>query len=106
MSILNTKDETPNKKEGIYEYLFQNNDPTYNLVKAAEELQELSLVLLQRVNKGERISDQQIIDEIGDVKIRVKVLEKMFSKELVSKRVNKKLTQYQFFIDTEKHKNI
>jgi hypothetical protein len=90
----------------IIDHMFEKNDPRYNLTKAAEELQELALVLLQRAHKGLKVPDKAITDEIGDVKLRLLVIEKMFSREDVLNRINKKLFQYQNFIDTTKHKNI
>lgn len=84
----------------------QNYGP-YNLLKAAEELQELATVLLQRINKdANKVPNEKIIEEIGDVKIRIKVLEKLFPKELIDERVNRKLTLFQGYIDSGKHKNI
>lgn len=97
---------TKEEKDEIIDYMVNDNSPAYNLTKAAEELMELSLILLQRVHKGNRISDKQITDEIGDVKIRMKVLDRVFSKSAVEDRVVKKLTMFQDYIKTERHKNI
>jgi hypothetical protein len=43
-----------------------------NLLKTAEELQELSLVLTQMALKKEKVDKQEVIDEIGDVKDTIK----------------------------------
>lgn len=106
MPMINTKVVSRERREIIYDYMAKENDPTYNLTKAAEELQELSLALIQRVNKGGKITDKQIIDEIGDVKIRLEVLERVFCKESIWARVNKKMLQFQHYINTKKHENI
>ena len=59
-----------------------NQDRDFNLSKAVEELSELATVLTQRLNSDEsRIPDQMIIDEIGDVQIRIDVLKLMFGVE-------------------------
>lgn len=95
------------EKDFVYDYLEKENNPIYNLTKAAEELTELATALLQRVNKGaDKVPDSKIVEEIGDVKIRMKVLEKIFSKDSIDNRVNKKLTVFQDYIKTERFKNI
>lgn len=106
MSMINTKIVSREKREFIYDYMAKENDPTYNLTKAAEELQELSLALLQRVNKGGKVTDKEITDEIGDVKIRIEVLERIFCKESIWQRINKKMLSFQHYINTKKHENI
>jgi len=109
MSILNTKKNnglSVEEKEAVLDHMARRNEGSYNLTKAAEELQELALVLLQRVHKGGMVPTKEIIDEIGDVEIRVDVLKRIFSKEAVEERVNKKLTKYRGYIDTNKHRNI
>jgi NTP pyrophosphatase (non-canonical NTP hydrolase) len=98
---------TKENKDIVISHMVEKNYHFYNLLKAAEECQELATVLLQRVNKNkDKVPDSKIIEEIGDVKIRLKVLEKMFSKELIDERVNKKLNTFQGFIESEKYKNI
>lgn len=109
MNIQNKKTSnmlTKEEKDAVIDYMVTKNSPSYNLTKAAEELLELATALLQRVNKGNRVSDKQITDEIGDVKTRLKVLEKIFPKEAIDERVIKKLTMFQDYIKTDKHKNI
>lgn len=79
--------------------LLNVNSLNYNLLKAAEELQELSLALTQKINKPSRNNDEAIIDEIGDVIIRIKVLKKIFNKKAIDTRVDTKLKRYQKLID-------
>lgn len=68
--------------------LLEHNTLDFNLLKAAEELSELSTALLQRVTSdSDRISDQTIIDEIGDVEIRIEILKEIFGEKKVSERV-------------------
>jgi hypothetical protein len=57
---------TKKDKDKVLNYMINQNDKTYNILKAAEELQELSLVLIQSLSKG--VEEQEIIDEIGDEK--------------------------------------
>jgi len=95
-----------NKKKIVYDYLKNKNDPNYNLSKTAEELNELSLILLQKLNKPNFINDQKIIDEIGDVKIRLNVLEKQFLKSKIKSRINSKINKFYYLIKNKKHKNI
>lgn len=81
----------------LINHLVNKNDYKYNLLKTAEELQELSLVLTQMALKENKVNKQEVIDEIGDVKIRLRVLEHFFSRKRVQKRIEfkmKKLKQY------------
>lgn len=81
----------------LINHLVQNNDYKYNLLKTAEELQELALVLTQMALKDGKVDKQEVIDEIGDVKIRLRVLEHFFSRKRVVKRIEfkmKKLKEY------------
>lgn len=81
----------------LINHLINKNDYKYNLLKTAEELQELSLVLTQMALKSDKVDKQEVIDEIGDVKIRLRVLEHFFSRKRVQKRIEfkmKKLKQY------------
>lgn len=83
----------------LINHLVKKNDYKYNLLKTAEELQELSLILTQMTLKQDKIDKQKVIDEIGDVKIRLCVLEHFFSRKRVQKRIEfkmKKLKQYVF----------
>ncbi len=81
-------------REGIIDILAKKNGYEYNLSKASEELQELSLVLTQKLNKPYKITDQEIIDEIGDVEIRLAILRKLFNPEKVDKRIAEKLKSF------------
>ena len=91
-----------NNKE-LIKYLVENNDYKYNLLKAAEELQELSLVLTQMVLKEEKVDKQEVIDEIGDVVIRLNVLFHLFSLKKISKRVTFKLNKLKSYIKENKY---
>lgn len=91
----------------VYNHLLNINDEDYTLRKTIEELQELSLILTQRLNKSkELVPDKDIIEEIGDVKIRLKVLEKMFPQKLIKKRINFKLKKFYKYIVDKTYKNI
>jgi hypothetical protein len=87
----------------LIKYLVDNNDYKYNLLKASEELQELALVLTQMALKEERIDKQEVIDEIGDVKIRLKVLDYLFSKKDVKKRIKYKIDKLKSYIKENKY---
>ena len=88
------------------DHLFKNNGERYNLHKAAEEFQELGLVLNQKLLKPGKVKDQEIIDEIGDCLIRLKILTRMFPQEAIDKRVAYKLSKYKEYIDHEKYQHI
>ena len=88
----------------LIKYLVKNNDYKYNLLKTAEELQELSLVLTQMALKKEKVNEQEVIDEIGDVKIRLKVIQYFFSKKKVKERIKFKLDKFRSYIKEGKYK--
>jgi len=88
----------------LIQYLVDNNDYKYNLLKAAEELQELSLVLTQMALKKEKVNPQEVIDEIGDVKIRLKVIQHFFSRKKVKERIKFKLDKFRSYIKEGKYK--
>lgn len=91
------------KDKELIKYLVENNDYKYNLLKTAEELQELSLVLTQTALKKEKVDKQEVIDEIGDVKIRLKVIQHFFSRKKVKKRVKFKLDKLKSYIKENKY---
>lgn len=94
------------ERKKIISHLHDNNGYEYNLRKAAEECQELALVLIQKLNKPTKVDDQAIIEEIGDVKIRIKILSKMFSKEKIKERVIFKLSKFKGYIDNKEYSKI
>lgn len=64
----------------------------YLILKTCEELSELNAVLLQYINKGPaKVSKNDIIEEIGDVKLRIKLIEELFDKKKVKIRFKHKL---------------
>ena len=91
------------KDKELIKYLVENNDYKYNLLKTAEELQELSLVLTQMALKKEKVDKQEVIDEIGDVHIRLKVIQHFFSRKKVKKRVKFKLDKLKSYIKENKY---
>lgn len=93
-------------REGIIDILVKKNGFEYNLSKASEELQELSLALTQKLNKPYKVTDQEIIDEIGDVEIRIAILRKIFNPEKIDKRISEKLKKFQEYNDSAKYKRI
>lgn len=74
----------------IYKTLANDNSYSFNIVKTIEELNELSTALSQHLTKGTDLSE--IIEEVGDVKVRFKILNKMLGSDFKSK-VKKRVTQ-------------
>lgn len=94
------------EQEKIIQYLFEKNGEKYNLHKASEECQELGLVLNQYLLKPGKVDQQEIIDEIGDVIIRLEILKRMFPMDKIQERINYKLGKYQEYIDHERYEHI
>lgn len=84
----------------------KHNDSTYNLHKASEECQELSLVLTQFILKPQKVDIDEIIDEIGDVAIRLEFLKRIFPIDKINQRIEYKLEKYKEYLDLEKYENI
>lgn len=84
--------------------LSKSNEYEYNLLKSSEELQELSLALTQFVNKPNKVDKQEIIDEIGDVTIRLKILKELFDKKAINKRIKYKISKFKSYIKEDKYK--
>ncbi len=103
MNITNEQGQT---RKGIIDILHEKNGYEYNLHKASEELQELALVLTQKLTKPHKVEDQEIIDEIGDVEIRLEILKKIFNKEKIDKRIAYKLKKFQEYHDSDKYTHI
>lgn len=85
--------------------LANSNKAKYNHNKCAEELLELATLLVQRVNKPTKVSSKKIIEEIGDVRVRLAVLEEIYSKKSIQQRVNKKTNQLLSYLKLKKYKN-
>lgn len=92
--------------EDILNYLYENNGMEYNLHKASEECQELGLVLNQYLLKPTKVEPQEIIDEIGDVIIRLEILKKMFPKVRIDERIRYKLGKYREYKDSKLYNKI
>jgi hypothetical protein len=86
--------------------LSKYNTKVYNLQKASEECMELALALQQMSLKPKKVLDQAVIDEIGDVKIRIKILEHLFDRNKIQDRVNYKKGKFNEYLKAGKYKNI
>ncbi len=94
-------------QDPIVEHLTKKNGETYNFHKAAEECQELGLVLNQKLLHGKnKVDDQEIIDEIGDVIIRVEILKRLFPLNKIQERVDFKLAKFKGYIDRKQYSKI
>ena len=90
----------------LIKQIAQRNTKEYNLHKASEEMQELGLVLTQYLVKPDKVDEQEIIDEIGDVIIRLHILKTIFPKEKIKERIKQKLNKYAEYIENNTYKNI
>lgn len=95
----------------LQELAFRNrgkHSSNYNSEKLAEEASELSLVLQQKKLKPARVEDQEIIDEIGDtlIRIRMYMLERPEIQDAINARVQHKLSKYHEWLLTGKYEKI
>lgn len=96
------------EQKDIINQLVDYNSQQYNFLKCAEELQELSLELIKTATKPNMDEDrhQAIVDEIGDVEIRFKVLKKYFKKEDIQERIDYKVNKFEHLLQTKEYELI
>jgi hypothetical protein len=90
----------------IIKTIHDRNGYFYNLHKASEECQELGLILNQKLLKQDKVEDEAIIDEIGDVMIRLEILKLMFDNDKIQKRIDYKLAKFEEYVDHKKYNKI
>lgn len=96
------KEDTENNT--IIQKMVDTNSTEYNVDKTIEELLELAEALMKRKLKGDKGATQQdVIDEIGDVQIRINVLKKLMGPEAVENRINAKLSKFKGFYEQGKY---
>jgi len=86
--------------------IVNRNSKEYNILKTIEELNELSTALAQTLNKPYKDYSSSIIEEIGDVKIRIKMLEEIFSKKSIKERIEFKLNKFKEYLENNSFPNI
>ncbi len=88
------------------EKMASTNDYWYNHDKTIEEIFELGEVLMKKkLKKGgiKEPSNLSIIDEIGDVYIRLEVLKKLYGEVHVNKRIEDKLAKFEQYYKENKY---
>lgn len=94
----------------IIKHLALSNKSPYNYLKCVEELTELSEVLMKRSLKeksDKNPTNDAIIEEIGDVELRLEILKEMMNCHLpVFLRRQFKLKKYKEYIKDGKYLNI
>jgi len=93
------------EQDAIIAKVAQTNSHKYNLLKSCEEFQELALILTQQRTKKGRDFTKDIIEEIGDCKIRLAILEHLYDKDLIEQRVQYKLDKFQEYLKNKEYKN-
>jgi hypothetical protein len=86
--------------------LAKTNTTEYNLIKSCEELTELQEVLLKRFTKGggpKRPSSESIIEEIGDVQIRLDILKQLFGEKAVEDRIKYKSEKFISHLEAKRY---
>lgn len=84
----------------------ETNEWAYNIDKTIEELLELAEVLMKRKLKGtseHAPKKQAIIDEVGDVEIRLMVLRRLLGEEAIDKRIEDKLAKFEEYYKEGKY---
>ncbi len=88
----------------VIKQMADTNDGDYNIDKTIEEIFELGEALMKRKLKGEQhVSNQHIIDEIGDVQIRINVLREVLGPNKIDERVKFKLAKFRGFYKDKKY---
>lgn len=93
----------------VFSYLSKNNNEKFLLAKTCEELTELQEVLLKMMNKIDphKPSKEHLIEEIGDVEIRLQMLKKRFKIKYsdISGRKLYKANKFIGYLNEGKYKN-
>lgn len=73
-------------------YLFETNDPKYNILKVLEEMHEVGELLTKKLTKkGKYVPpDEKIIKEIGDLYLRLGPVARMFGEQAIQTHINQK----------------
>ncbi len=90
--MIKFNDKIQSDIDSLYER-YKNNQGTrdFVLLKAAEELNELSAELIQKVLHPTHETDDKIIDELGDVFIRLGILTKFYNMDQINNRIDLKM---------------
>lgn len=94
------------KEEDLLKQIALSNDPQYNLLKTVEELLELGEKLQKKalkVDYSAAPTDDEIIEEIGDVQIRLWMLRYVFDTGKVDARISYKLAKYEEYLEQGKY---
>lgn len=100
------KQLTHDEIDKIIDDMIEYNEDDYNLLKAIEELAELQEKLIKKViKKGgpKEPSNEEVIEEIGDVAIRLVILTKLFGEDAVCDRMDYKLTKFKGYMNEGKY---
>ena len=81
------------------------NKKKHNIIKAAEELNELSAALIQSVTKS-KDNTNDVIGELGDVYLRLQVLQEYYDFNKVNKHIDNKLNKLTEYIKDKKYDKI
>ena len=90
--MIKFNDKIQSDIDSLYER-YKNNQGTrdFVLLKAAEELNELSAELIQKVLHPTHETDDKIHDELGDVFIRLGILTKFYNMDQINNRIDLKM---------------
>jgi len=91
----------------IFEYLARTNKKKFNFSKLAEELTELNEICLKYINKKKEFkpTKEKFIEEIGDVRIRLGILEQALGINVldISNRIIFKANKFLEYIKEDKY---
>jgi len=90
----------------LLETILTTNSKRYNLEKCVEECLELAEVLMKKVLKEggpKEPNVSAIIEELGDVQIRIWILSKMFGEGAVEDRIKYKLGKFTEYLAEDKY---
>jgi NTP pyrophosphatase (non-canonical NTP hydrolase) len=82
------------------------NTPQYNYIKLAEECNELALAIMHKISKPHKDTMVNLIEEVGDVEIRLRVIKKQVGIALVNHRIKAKMLKYKQWFISKRYPNI
>jgi NTP pyrophosphatase (non-canonical NTP hydrolase) len=91
--------------ENVTKYLVDTNSASYNKLKLAEELSELLELLLKQQTKwkNHKPTDDDLVEELGDVMFRLTPVIKMVGEDKVLARLAYKIMNVKGYMDKKEH---
>ena len=94
------------KAMSVITRMANENQDLFNEQKLIEEMSELTKELTHRITKPRKYDPSKVIEELGDVKVRLEVLCARYGRGAVNARVNTKLKKFDKYLVEGPYENV